>query len=326
MRAPFVSSAASPPGGVSIASTHQCLDPNVEQLTYSRQPPSGRRISAGRSSEAQRNELADTRRHGLEMDRRRSTGRQRWRNRGPGRPAGAAGRPGGIPRRRRRRWARRPRIPCRVPGGSITTVGGPLDRARLIRSMSVTAPSIRILSRRVDSGALRKPPNGLSAMRSFDARCGYSGGSAAVSHGMIWSMSAQGVFLVCCREVDLVRVASAACCSPPDTPPLPCAGLSYRRADPAAGSSCRCDGCPACPQGSPCPQYSQTTEPSTVTPAADRRRTATGAARPARATARGCRAGRLRSGRPRSPGAPPAGRAGPVGAGSPRAAESSTSG
>ena len=30
--------------------------------------------------------------------------------------------------------------------------------------------------------------------------------------GMIVLMSAQGVLLVCRREVDLVRVASAACC------------------------------------------------------------------------------------------------------------------
>ena len=31
--------------------------------------------------------------------------------------------------------------------------------------------------------------------------------------GMLRPMCAQGVLLVCCREVDLVRVTSAACCS-----------------------------------------------------------------------------------------------------------------
>ena len=41
-----------PAGGVSTASTHQCFEPGVEQLTYSRQPPSGRLIRAGRSSDA----------------------------------------------------------------------------------------------------------------------------------------------------------------------------------------------------------------------------------------------------------------------------------
>ena len=42
----------------SSASTHQCLEPGVEQLTYRRQPPSGRRTRAGRSSEAQANALS----------------------------------------------------------------------------------------------------------------------------------------------------------------------------------------------------------------------------------------------------------------------------
>ena len=36
----------------SSASTHQCSEPGVEQLTYTRQPPSGRRTSAGRSTDA----------------------------------------------------------------------------------------------------------------------------------------------------------------------------------------------------------------------------------------------------------------------------------
>jgi len=40
------------------------------------------------------------------------------------------------------------------------------------------------------------------------------------------------VFLVCCREVDLVRVASAACCAAAWPPPLTSAGRSHRRADP----------------------------------------------------------------------------------------------
>ena len=52
VRRPVCRSAASPPAGVSTASTHQCFDPGVEQLTYNRQPPSGRLISAGRSSDA----------------------------------------------------------------------------------------------------------------------------------------------------------------------------------------------------------------------------------------------------------------------------------
>src|ERR1700712_4018700 len=60
VRCPLVNSAAEPPAGVSMASTHQCLEPGVEQLTYSRQPPSGRRINAGRSREAHGNELAQT--------------------------------------------------------------------------------------------------------------------------------------------------------------------------------------------------------------------------------------------------------------------------
>jgi hypothetical protein len=74
---------------VSSASTHQCFDPGVEQLTYSRQPPSGRRISAGRSSDAQRKSAADTvatvskampsvdRATTLAYPRPRSTGRRR---------------------------------------------------------------------------------------------------------------------------------------------------------------------------------------------------------------------------------------------------------
>ena len=36
----------------SISSTRQCLVPNVPQLRYSRQVPSGVRISAGRSSDS----------------------------------------------------------------------------------------------------------------------------------------------------------------------------------------------------------------------------------------------------------------------------------
>ena len=46
--------AAVNPLGVSasIASTHQCLLFGVEQLTYRRQPPSGRATSAGRSNDA----------------------------------------------------------------------------------------------------------------------------------------------------------------------------------------------------------------------------------------------------------------------------------
>jgi len=54
-------------------------------------------------------------------------------------------------------------------------------------------------------------------------------------------MSAQGVFLVCCREVDLVRVASAACCTAVWHPPLTSAGLSCRRVGPLSWvSSWRC--------------------------------------------------------------------------------------
>jgi len=46
--------AASNPAGLaaSISSTRQCLVPKVPQLRYSRQVPSGVRISAGRSSDS----------------------------------------------------------------------------------------------------------------------------------------------------------------------------------------------------------------------------------------------------------------------------------
>jgi len=53
-------------------------------------------------------------------------------------------------------------------------------------------------------------------------------------------MSVQGVFLVCRREVDLVRVASATCCLAAWQPAAaPCAGLSIRRDRSPADSSCR---------------------------------------------------------------------------------------
>ena len=52
----------------SIASIHQCLEPGVAQETYSRQPPSGRRSTTGRSKDSapksSRQHLAD----GLEAD------------------------------------------------------------------------------------------------------------------------------------------------------------------------------------------------------------------------------------------------------------------
>ena len=44
------------PSARSTASTHQCFDCQVEQLTYTRQPPSASGTSAGRSSDAELNE------------------------------------------------------------------------------------------------------------------------------------------------------------------------------------------------------------------------------------------------------------------------------